>query len=125
MPYLIRKTGDPHEELSTEAIEVKTPSFWLGRLSKCDCVLEHPGVSRLHATLRLEDGKAYLCDKTSRNGEQQLRDGDLIQICDTYLIYRESLPNVPASPEIFSRKPEEPSTPPSTLDYKKREAAET
>src|SRR5262245_29844261 len=103
MPSLIKKVGDPTER-GTEAIEIKMEVFSIGRQKECDCVLNHPGVSRVHALVRLERGKATLCDKTSRNGtylnnirlfsEMELLDGDLIQICDTFLVYREELPPV-------------------------------
>jgi pSer/pThr/pTyr-binding forkhead associated (FHA) protein len=129
MPYFVRKIGDP-QDLSTEAIEIKAPSFSIGRLRECDCILDHPGVSRLHATVRSDQGKTFLCDKTSRNGtyvnhtrlvgEQQLLDGDLIQICDTYLIYRESLPATAVYPEYINKHSDIPSAPPSTKDFEKR-----
>ena len=135
MPYLIRKIGGPHQA-GTEAIEISAPAFSIGRLRECNCVLDHPGVSRLHATVRVEDGKTYLCDKTSRNGtyvnqmrlagEQELLDGDIIQICDTYLTYREALSATVQPTDVAPGDPDDPSSmPPSTVDYnQKRRSAE-
>lgn len=126
MPYLIKKIGDPRD-LSTEALGITKQTYTIGRLKECDCVLDHPGVSRLHATVRLEGGKTYLTDKTSRNGtylnhvrlmgEQQLLDGDLIQICDYNLIYREALPVGSGFSEAEPREPADPTVVPSTVDY--------
>jgi pSer/pThr/pTyr-binding forkhead associated (FHA) protein len=125
MPFLIRKVGDP-QGTDTQVIELVKPTMTMGRHRECDCILIHSGASRLHATLRLEDSKCYLSDSTSRNGtylnharlvgEQQLLDGDLIQICDTFFVFRETLGTVKGS------KPPPPDSSeigpvPSTVDY--------
>ena len=129
MPYLIKKIGDPRD-LSTEALEINKQTYTIGRLKECDCVLDHPGVSRLHATVRLEGGKAFLNDKTSRNGtylnhdrlfgEQELLDGDLIQICDYHIFFRDALPPGSSCPEADAKKPGDAAVVPSTVDYQKR-----
>ena len=60
----------------------------LGRSRRCDCVLVDPTISRLHATLRVDEGRWWLDDLSSFNGtrlngrrilhEVEVRAGDCV-----------------------------------------------
>jgi hypothetical protein len=62
----------------------------IGRLPICDVVIDHPTVSRTHATIETRDGEFLLIDSSSRNGvivageridqRHQLNHGDCIEI---------------------------------------------
>src|SRR5580765_4395253 len=107
MSFFLRVHGNL-QGLDIESIEIKGPSFSIGRHPNCDFVLNDQEVSRLHADLRVDDeGNVYLADNGSVNGtfvnkvrlmvEQQLHDGDVIRICGVYLYFRESKPHADAS----------------------------
>ncbi len=52
-----------------------------GRDKQCDLVLDHPAVSRLHATIELAgDGRVWVADNDSRNGTFLQRNGAWIRI---------------------------------------------
>jgi len=72
------------------SIEIPEGRFELGRSIECNLVLDDPSVSRIHATITVENGLIFLEDKRSRNGclvnnnkinsKIQLYDGDRISI---------------------------------------------
>ena len=72
-------------------------SATIGRLSECDVVVDDPGASRQHATIRRTDSGFLLTDLGSTNGtlvndqpiqEHVLQDGDRITIGETVLEFR-------------------------------------
>ena len=72
-------------------------NFLIGRSPDCSLRLEHVGVSRHHAVIRIEGGYAYISDLHSTNGvfvngfritaETLLSEKDIITITSTRLIY--------------------------------------
>ncbi|MBX6313901.1 MAG: FHA domain-containing protein, partial [Isosphaeraceae bacterium] len=62
MPVLLKVTGEPPGQL----FELKEETL-IGRLPKCDIVLDPNGVSREHAKIRRHGGAYYLIDLNSRN----------------------------------------------------------
>jgi pSer/pThr/pTyr-binding forkhead associated (FHA) protein len=62
----------------------------VGRARHCDCVVNDPTVSRVHAALRYEDGRWWLRDLRSSNGtcvngcliadEVEVRPGDVVTL---------------------------------------------
>jgi hypothetical protein len=72
----------------------------IGRQEACDVALpEDPSVSRVHAVLdRIGDEWTLVDDGSSRNGSfvngqrvhgrQRLRDGDLVRVGDTFIVFR-------------------------------------
>lgn len=81
----------------------------MGRSANCQVTLDDPLVSREHARLRIQDGKAFVEDLRSRNGVQvggkpivgstQLSNGDRIRIGTQELVFLE----LPASVERPTR----------------------
>jgi pSer/pThr/pTyr-binding forkhead associated (FHA) protein len=68
----------------------------IGRGGQCDVVIDHPRVSRRHATVSLIDGVVHVNDLDSRNGtfvngvrvrRQLLKNRDVIRIGDSDLRY--------------------------------------
>ena len=71
----------------------------LGRSERCDMPLDHPRVSRLHASICESDHGPILCDLQSRNGtyvngvrieQQLLRNRDVIRLGNCELRYLET-----------------------------------
>ena len=98
MPVLVKKTADS----SGDVVTIDKPWFLIGRTRKCDYVLEHPAVSRLHCIVRIDGDTTYLADNQSRNGtyinddrlmgERALTDGDVITICGVIFEYHAEAP---------------------------------
>ena len=69
----------------------------IGRAPDADVVLEETPVSRHHAVIAMEDGRATLRDLGSQNGthvdgvrvvgERALRSGDVIAVCGTQIVF--------------------------------------
>ncbi len=88
MAFLELKSGPR----SGERIAVRAGRLVIGRHPACDLVIDTSAVSRQHAAITLEDGRATVEDLRSRNGTllngrplaapHRLSDGDQIQICD-------------------------------------------
>jgi hypothetical protein len=73
----------------------------IGRDAKCDIVVTDDSVSRIHARVRRENGTAIFEDGGSANGSMrngkrvqatELRDGDLLKLGETWLLYKEAVP---------------------------------
>jgi pSer/pThr/pTyr-binding forkhead associated (FHA) protein len=73
----------------------------IGRGSDCDVVLSDDSVSRVHGRLRRERRTTYFDDNSSANGSMrngkpvttsELRDGDLLKLGETWLLYKEAVP---------------------------------
>lgn len=63
-----------------------------GRDANCDLVLEHPTVSRVHATIELAgDGRVWVVDKGSRNGTFLQRNGAWIRVARVSLCVGDSI----------------------------------
>lgn len=84
-------TGGP---LAGKSFEARIPCV-LGRKDS-DVIVADPMVSKTHAAIRLTDGKLTLVDLNSTNGttlnerpvkQQQLKNGDLIGMGSTYLMF--------------------------------------
>lgn len=118
MPFLVKKSAEPEPEI----IALDKPWFLIGRTRKCDYVLEHPAVSRLHCIVRVDGDTIYLADNQSRNGtfindvrlmgERALCEGDQITICGVLLEYRteapatiDFLPDSTAKPDLAEEAP--------------------
>jgi hypothetical protein len=74
-----------------------TETTTIGRLAECDVVVDDPGASRQHATIRRTDAGFVLTDLGSTNGtlvndrpvqEHLLEDGDRVTIGETTLEFR-------------------------------------
>jgi hypothetical protein len=117
-PYVVyRPTADEQRILE---LEPGTDRAAIGRQPACEISLpEDPSVSRVHAVLeRIGEEWTLVDDGSSRNGSfvngqrihgrQLLRDGDVVQVGDTQLVYRahrdhagaETLPAMSAPPDI-------------------------
>ena len=94
-----RLSGRIRGEERTFRIE-RTP-YMIGKMrSKADACIPDPGVSRIHACIREEDGRYYLSDLNSTNGTAvnekllkcnetaELSDGDSVRFGDVSLIFR-------------------------------------
>jgi hypothetical protein len=75
-----------------------TPVITIGRAPECDIVLDDPYASRMHAQLRLRNGRFVVLDAGSQSGtfvnhvrvlEHLLRNGDVLQVGRTRLIYQD------------------------------------
>jgi adenylate cyclase len=77
----------------------------VGRLPTCDIVLNDPSVSRQHATLRLDGGRCYVQDTSSRfgtfvNGEQilavqdaaEVKPGDVVKFGELPVTIEQNIP---------------------------------
>jgi pSer/pThr/pTyr-binding forkhead associated (FHA) protein len=84
-------------------IAVNKPLFHIGRRARvCDYVLDHPAISRLHLTVRVDGAKTFVTDNKTRNGtlvngvpltgERELVEGDVIEICGIALEFRADMP---------------------------------
>ena len=71
-----------------EVVSLDKPKISFGRHASCDCVLNHPTVSREHFYIERNGGKFFAIDQNSGNGTfangnkiswVELKDGDLIQ----------------------------------------------
>ena len=97
-PYILYR---PHED--EQRILLLGPQLeraTIGRQEACDVAIpEDPSVSRVHAVLdRIGDEWTLVDDGSSRNGSfvngqrvygrQLLRDGDLVRVGDTFLVFR-------------------------------------
>ena len=81
--------------------EVTTPNIVLGRSRSTDIRVDDLNVSRRHAELRQEGATYWLVDLDSMNGtvvngkrveRERLRDGDLIVLGSTEIVFGKSLP---------------------------------
>ncbi len=97
-PYILYR---PHvDEQRILSLGPQLERATIGRQEACDVAIpEDPSVSRVHAVLdRIGDEWTLVDDGSSRNGSfvngqrvhgrQLLRDGDLIRVGDTYLVFR-------------------------------------
>ena len=73
---------------SGEVVSLDKPKITFGRHADCDCVLNHPTVSREHFIIECNRGKFFAIDQNSGNGTfangnkiswVELKDGDRIQ----------------------------------------------
>ncbi len=79
-------------ETNTPAYPITRECTIMGRHPDCELVLDNAAISRQHAQILESHGSYFLEDMRSRNGtylneeliegRQELRDGDLIRICD-------------------------------------------
>jgi pSer/pThr/pTyr-binding forkhead associated (FHA) protein len=100
VPEVVLYTGE--KQLATYSLA--SGELTIGRTAGNSILLENPGVSRQHATVRAEGVKVFIEDQGSANGtfvngqkitaSHELKDGDEIQIVKHRLIYR-----VPRAPE--------------------------
>ncbi len=100
VPEVVLYTGE--KQLATYSLA--SGELTIGRTAGNSVLLENPGVSRRHATIRAEGVKVFIEDQGSANGtfvngqkitaSHELKDGDEIQIVKHRLIYR-----VPRAPE--------------------------
>jgi len=117
-PYILYRPH-PDEQCILE-LEPATARATIGRQPACDIALpEDPSVSRVHAVLeRIGEEWTLVDDGSSRNGSfvngqrmhgrQLLRDGDVVRVGDTQLVFRahrehaiaETLPATAAPPPI-------------------------
>jgi transcriptional regulator with AAA-type ATPase domain len=103
MPFLVFLSG-PSAGTRCEVLKAAT----LGRSRACDVPIEDERVSRRHARIWVDEGRARLRDLESRNGttvnghrvvgEVELLSGDLLQLGDTVLRY-ELTPATSAEPD--------------------------
>lgn len=84
MAFLRFETGP----LSGETIALSKKKMVFGRQQSCDCVLNHPTVSREHFSIERNGGKYFVVDQNSGNGTfangervswVELKEGDRIQ----------------------------------------------
>src|SRR5690242_17167418 len=80
-------------------LELTKPLVSIGRASVNDLVLQDSSVSRLHAVIKVQNGKTFIADRDSTNGviidgqcveEWQLRDNDVARIGSYELRYEEA-----------------------------------
>src|SRR5262245_296150 len=88
-----------------QVVEIKKPETMIGRLPKCEIVLEPHGVSREHAKIRRDGDKFYIIDLDSRNKtklneqviapnkDHPLQQGDRINICDVEMVFYTEVPD--------------------------------
>lgn len=100
MAVLKKVNDDP----SGQFIELKGSSMTIGRAPECDIVLNHQGVSRKHAEIRVQSPNILLCDLEPRNPTKlnerelapkeqlELKHGDRIDICDVVFVFYAKLP---------------------------------
>lgn len=98
-------------------IPLSEPIINIGRQRDNDVILDHPGVSRYHAQLRLRFGRYMLFDLGSTRGtlingqpvrEAVLQSGDVIRLADVTLIYVEEAPAPPANVDLGGTQPFSP-----------------
>jgi pSer/pThr/pTyr-binding forkhead associated (FHA) protein len=98
-------------------IPLKAPVVNIGRQRDNDVILDHPGVSRHHAQLRLRFGRYMLFDLGSTRGttvngqpirETILQSGDVIRMAGVTLIYVEEAPAPSAPTDMGGTQPFSP-----------------
>ena len=97
-PYILYRPHEDEQRILSLGAQLERAT--IGRQEACDVALpEDPSVSRVHAVLdRIGDEWTLVDDGSSRNGSfvngqrvhgrQLLRDGDLIRVGDTFLVFR-------------------------------------
>jgi predicted component of type VI protein secretion system len=97
-PYLLYRPHEDEQRILELGPEMERAT--IGRQEACDVALpEDPSVSRVHAVLdRIGDEWTLVDDGSSRNGSyvngqrvhgrQRLRDGDLVRVGDTQIVFR-------------------------------------
>ena len=97
-PYILYRPHEDEQRILPLGAQLERAT--IGRQEACDVALpEDPSVSRVHAVLdRIGDEWTLVDDGSSRNGSfvngqrvhgrQLLRDGDLIRVGDTFLVFR-------------------------------------
>lgn len=79
-------------------INLNEPVITLGRAPECSIMLDDPYASRMHAQIRLRNGRFVVLDAGSQSGtyvngtrllEHLLRNGDVLQLGRTHLIYQD------------------------------------
>jgi two-component system, NtrC family, sensor kinase len=92
MPKLIHHSGLADEQ----AFSLGAGSAVIGRTSECDVCVLHKSLSRRHARIDFEGGRAFLVDLNSKNGtfangirieRIEIRPGDVIRLGDLSLAY--------------------------------------
>ena len=84
-----------------KTFRIESTPYMIGKMrSKADAFISDPGVSRIHACIREEEGRYYLSDLNSTNGTSinekslggnetaELNDGDSIRFGDVSLTFR-------------------------------------
>lgn len=79
----------------------------LGRDGTCEYIIEDDLVSRQHVRIRIDAGKFTIHDLGSGNGtllngaqvsKADLQDGDVFQVGDTHILFKEAKPRIPFPP---------------------------
>ncbi len=112
-------TRFPEEALLlTEAgntIDLNEPVTTIGRAPECSIVLDDPYASRIHAQIRLRNGRFVVLDAGSQSGtfvngtrilEHLLHNGDVLQVGRTRLIYQDQ--DEPEQDETEAMRPQSP-----------------
>ena len=97
MAFLTASNGP----VSGQTFELDVVSSTIGRAPECEIQIEDYAVSRRHARIIAQDGGYYLEDLKSRNrtylndepvedGQQRLRDGDRVTVCDVVFVFRQT-----------------------------------
>ena len=99
--HLLVRIGAPPLEISVDKV------YTIGRGHNCSLSIDSNRVSRVHAVIKLEDGRLLLSDRGSANGtfvsgkpviDHVLAEGDEISIGPFVGVYRYQDPSVPAIP---------------------------
>lgn len=109
MAGLIVMNGTPGGQF----VEIDGEEALIGRLPRCQIVLDPNGVSREHAKVRRQGDRFYVVDLNSRNTtklnekvlapmlDHPLSEGDRINICDVEMVFCHKYPiTPPTQPEI-------------------------
>jgi hypothetical protein len=100
----VRRSGTPVLEVDGRAYPLTGAVAVVGRGHDVDVVVDDPGVSRRHCEVRLEGGAARVTDLGSTNGTlvdgqkvgtAVLREGSVITVGRTRLVYRTSADGTP------------------------------
>lgn len=102
-----------------QILELNSGRMVLGRHPNCEIVLDNPAISRQHALLLESHGTYFLEDLRSRNrtfindttlqGRVELKDGDVLKVCDYVFSFHSSLPAAetdPLPPVVPAETPE-------------------
>src|SRR5690242_714481 len=113
---------------ANQSLPLDKPCIVLGREAKdCDLVIPNQAVSRVHAQIKLIQGRHYIEDLKSRNktyvnnkiveSPTALNDNDRIKICDFLATYQADAPSKSPLPDHFrAEETEEPDADgPSTI----------